>query len=292
MRLYAFTIAAVCLLTAAEQESQKELHPQYEQTKQVIGLVRKAAALVSQKGEDAFPEFKNKGSQWFEGDAYVFVFDLKGTSLCHPLLPETEGENTTNLTDSDGKPMVAMMIDKVSGKKAAGWVHYKWPSQRDGRSAWKSSYCMRVRDASGKEYVVGSGLYDMKVEKLFVVETVDAAAKLVKKQGRQAFATLRDGAGPFRYQDIYVFVHDQNGTELVNPGSPDIEGTNLIDLKDVNGKFITRGTLKMLETKEAGWIDYMWPKPGESRPSKKLSYIRKVPVGDETLYVGAGVYLD
>ncbi|MFQ5927607.1 MAG: cache domain-containing protein, partial [Terriglobia bacterium] len=213
-------------------------------------------------------------------------------SLCHPLIPETEGENIINLTDGDGKRLIAMMIEKVSGRKAAGWVHYKWPRQRDEKPTWKSSYCMRVKGASGKEYLVGSGLYDLKVERLFIVETVDEAAELVRKKGRGAFATLRDQASPFRYQDVYVFVHDKNGLELVNPVQPQLEGTNLLDFKDASGKAVVRETIKMLETKEAGWIDYMWPKPGATKPSKKFSYVRKLNVGDRTLYVGAGVYLD
>ena len=100
--------------------------------------------------------------------------------------------------------------------------------------------------------MVGSGLYDMKVEKLFVVDTVDDAAELIRKEGKQAFQTLRDKAGPFRYQDVYVFVHDQNGTELVNPASPDLEGQNLLDLKDASGKMLVRETIKLLEAKETG----------------------------------------
>ncbi len=43
---------------------------------------------------------------------------------------------------------------------------------------------------------------------------------------------------------------------------------------------------------EAGWIDYMWPKPGETNPSKKLSYVRKVTLGNDDFYVGTGLYLD
>ncbi len=149
-----------------------------------------------------------------------------------------------------------------------------------------------VKDAAGKEYIVGSGRYDMKVEKLFVVDTVDGAAELIRKEGKQAFQTLRDKAGPFRYQDVYVFVHDRNATQLVSPVSPDLEGQNLLDFKDANGKMLWRETIKMLEAKGTGWIDYMWPKPGETEPSKKLAYVRKVKMGDEVLYVGAGIYLD
>ena len=104
--------------------------------------------------------------------------------------------------------------------------------------------------------------------------------------------TLRDRAGPFRYQDVYVFVDDHKGIELVNPVFPELEGTDLIDFKDANGKLVIREIIEMLRDKDSGWMECMWPKPGTTTPSKKLCYIRKVKVGDRTLYVGAGVYLE
>ena len=50
---------------------------------------------------------------------------------------------------------------------------------------WKSAYVVRVEDQSGEDVIVGSGLYEMKTEKLFVVETVDAAADLVERGVRR-----------------------------------------------------------------------------------------------------------
>ncbi len=108
-------------------------------------------------------------------------------------------------------------------------------------------------------------------------------------RGKEALPTLGDMASPFRYQDVYVFVHDQKGVQLVTP-SPELEGTSLLDFQDVNGKFVIRDTIAMLRDRDAGWIDYMWPRPGETSPSKKSSYVRKVKVGNDVLYVGAGVY--
>ncbi len=132
----------------------------------------------------------------------------------------------------------------------------------------------------------------MKVDRLFLVETVDKAAELLKKEGRQAFDTLRAKSGPFRYQDVYVFVHDRNGLELVNGAFPDLEGKNLLDLRDPTGKPIVQDTIRLLETKDRAWMEYMWPRPGESEPSKKLSYFRRIKVGDEDLYLGAGTYIN
>ena len=116
------------------------------QTTQVMTLVKKAAALVERKGEEAFPEFKKKGSGYFQGDVYVFVDDLKGKILCSPITPELEGTNIIDLTDADGKRFMAGVTDIVSGEKAAGWAHYRWPRKKGQEPTWKSSYrCARQR---------------------------------------------------------------------------------------------------------------------------------------------------
>ena len=50
--------------------------------------------------------------------------------------------------------------------------------------------------------------------------------------------------------------------------------------------------METAKTKGQGWVEYMWPKPGEKKPSKKISYVKraKMPTG-ETVVVGAGVYI-
>ena len=265
--------------------------PTYAETKQLIDLVERAAAVVKSQGQEACAEFKKENSSWRQGAAYIFIDDMRGTILCNPPMPELEGTEGINVQDVDGKRPIATMVERVSEEPGAAWVHYKWPRPGDPARTpvWKSSYVVRVEDQSGEDVMVGSGLYEMKTEKLFVVETVDAAADLVER-GKDAFATLRDMASPFRYQDVYVFVHDQNGVQLVNPIFPELEGTSLLDFQDVDGKFVLQDTIAMLRDQDAGWIDYMWPRPGETSPSKKSSYVRKVKVGDDVLYVGAGVY--
>ncbi|MGA6994037.1 MAG: cache domain-containing protein, partial [Candidatus Deferrimicrobiaceae bacterium] len=53
-------------------------------------------------------------------------------------------------------------------------------------------------------------------------------------------------------------------------------------------KLLFKEFVDLAKSKGGGWVDYMWPKPGEEKPSKKISYIYRVP-GKE-LFVGAGIY--
>jgi methyl-accepting chemotaxis protein len=121
---------------------------------------------------------------------------------------------------------------------------------------------------------------------------VNEAAALIQIKGKAAFSEFRVKGTKWFTDEIYIFVDDFQGVVLVNPPNPEIEGKNFMDFKDATGKLLTKEMIALLESKEAGWIDYMWPKPGESEPSNKWSYIRKVTIEEESFIVGAGFYAE
>jgi signal transduction histidine kinase len=42
-----------------------------------------------------------------------------------------------------------------------------------------------------------------------------------------------------------------------------------------------------------GWVEYWWPKPGEAKASRKISYAHSAPVSFKSdIQVGAGIYDD
>jgi signal transduction histidine kinase len=119
---------------------------------------------------------------------------------------------------------------------------------------------------------------------------VDKAAALIEKKGKDAFPEFKKKNGEWFKGDTYLFVADMKGITLVNAGFPDEEGKNRLDLKDANGKPFVHEIIEMLKTRDSGWIDYAWPKPGETKPSKKSAYVKKAKLGKEIVYVGAGIY--
>ena len=127
------------------------------------------------------------------------------------------------------------------------------------------------------------------MERFFAVEQVNDAVELIQQEGEEAFYTLRDRTSGFRFYDAYIFVLDPQGVMLVNVGFPDLEGTNVAPLKDRNGDFFVQQMLE-IEPDDSGWVDYLWPKPGDSAVSKKSSYLRRITVGEREYLVGAGVY--
>ncbi|MEP7152134.1 MAG: cache domain-containing protein [Nitrospira sp.] len=265
---------------------------QYEDTRELMALVHDATELVRTKGEAAFSEFRVGGSRWRQGEAYIFVLDPQGNMLVHAD-PEMEGKNEIDLKDINGKPIVRGILGAAMTfpNKPEGWYHYEFPVPGGLLPRWKSSYVRLATTPSGNRYVVGSGTYNDRMEPPFVVDLVNDAVGQIEQQGTAAFPLFHDPTGPYLAKDTYIFVFDRNGIDLVNPGFPNLEGRNLLDLQDTQGKPLVREMFKVVQTRGSGWINYMWPKPGDSVSTQKFAYVSKAKMGDQWVLVGSGVYL-
>lgn len=263
-----------------------------ENTEELVALVRDAAELIRTRGEEAFEDLRTAGSRWRQDETYIFVLDLQGNMLVHPD-PTMENRNEMDLRDINGKPVIRGLIGAANAlpDKPEGWYHYQWTVPGGILPRWKSSYVRRVTAPSGASYVVGSGVYSDRMEKSFVIDMVADAIAEIEKHGREAFHLFHDPTGPFIAKDAYIFVLDVNGDDLVNPGFPNLEGRNLMDLRDTLGNQPIREMFKVVETQGSGWVDYMWPKPGESVSTQKSAYVSKAKLEDGWVLVGCGVYL-
>ncbi len=64
---------------------------------------------------------------------------------------------------------------------------YEWPVPGGILPRWKSTiYKSYVTAPSGKSYIVGSGIYNDRMERAFVVDMVRDAAAQVEKNGEAA----------------------------------------------------------------------------------------------------------
>jgi signal transduction histidine kinase len=255
-------------------------------------LVREAATMLEQQGEQAFPELRTQGSKWLSDDTYFFVWTLDGKRVFHAVDPALEGIDGSAVEDVLGRRYGHMFLETAASPASEGWVHYMYPAPGSLFPAWKSVFVKRVSFPSGKQHLVGSGIYDMQMAKPFVEDIVERASALVAVNGPSAFDELRDKTGPFVFMDTYVFVDTVDGTELVNGGQPSLEGKNLSALKDVKGKAVTKDYIAAALKDGSAWVEYHWYKPGGNTPVKKQAYVRRVQFGAETYVVGAGVYLE
>jgi signal transduction histidine kinase/quercetin dioxygenase-like cupin family protein len=294
--------AFVCSARFGEQElmvgcgvylsdAPKDIRPLSKLTAtELMTLVREAASVLELQGDKAYTDFRNKGSRWFRDDTYLFVFSMDGKRAFHAAEPESEGRNDSGLKDILGRPIVKMIMDVGSTSFGEGWVHYMYPEPGDIFPAWKSSFVKRVTFPNGVPYIVGCGIYKMQMDKSFTEDVVNRASALVAQRGHESFDLLRDKTGPFVFMDTYVFVLSPDGTELVNAGQPSLEGKNIIDLKDLNGKPVIKEEINAALTEGSAWLEFYWYLPGDNTAALKQTYVRKVQHNGETFIVGSGLY--
>ncbi len=263
---------------------------QNQATLDLVSFVTGAAEFLGEKGEDAYPALREKGSEWFTDDLYIFIWGMDGMRYVYPPDPSGEGKNMLDLKDINGKPIGKMFVE--SAEKGNGWVFYEWPRPETQAPVWKATYIVGATLPDGKKVLVGSGIYDPKPEKAFVKEAVDDAVDLLQKSGENAMEVMRARSNEFIFLDSYVFIKDMQGLELLNPAFPELEGKNVMGLTDPDGRHHVQEEIELLQTRDQIWMEYLWPKPGTKIPVTKIAYLRKTVVNGDTLVVAAGFHPD
>ena len=123
-----------------------------------------------------------------------------------------------------------------------------------------------------------------------IEQKVVEACELLAKDGVGAFPAFQGSGSQFIFSGTYIWIHDQNGIMRMHPIKYKLNGKNLINLSDSNGKLFFAVMNEVCEEKGSGWVDYMWPKPGEKKPSPKISFVKQVKHGNDTFVVGCGTY--
>ena len=109
------------------------------------------------------------------------------------------------------------------------------------------------------------------------------AAEYLKAVGPdKAFPDFDAKDGSWHDRDLYVYVLDNNGVMLAHGTNPGLIGKTVLEVKDVDGKPMTRETLAV---KEAGWVNFKWQNPLTKAVEPKVVYV--VRVGDYFVEVGA-----
>jgi len=140
-------------------------------------------------------------------------------------------------------------------------------------------------------FLAASSIASEKATKEECVTKAKEAAQLVVSEGLDAaLAKISDPKGPFVWKDTYVFaVTSDTASVAAHPFKPKLVGKKLIGIKDVNGKMFFAEFVQVAQSEKGeGWVDYMWPKPGEKTASPKISYIYKVP--GQNFAMCAGIY--
>lgn len=157
------------------------------------------------------------------------------------------------------------------------------------RTLWRGCVGLLLLGAAGSPALAQSAPPDSPQAKK-IVALVDKAAALVDAKGKAEFTDFRKKGSEWFDGETYLFSYDMKGNVLLNPAFPQREGTNIVGGTDANGKKFQDAILKTAETKGSGWVDYMFPRPGQTTPSHKWTYVKRVTIDGVPGLIGAGFY--
>jgi methyl-accepting chemotaxis protein len=88
----------------------------------------------------------------------------------------------------------------------------------------------------------------------------------------------------------YFWINDLNDMMIMHPIKPELDGKNLAQIKDKNGKYFFVEMNNVVRAKGEGFVEYVWPKAGFNEEVPKISYVRGT--ADWHWVIGSGIYID
>ncbi len=286
---------------------QKELYKYYDpsirseieeatrfSTDELMDFVKKAGEKLSTiPVQDAFKEFKTKGSAWYYGETYLFVIGADGNVRMHSAEPERERQSIVDFRDADGRDFLKYAIDGMSETTPNNWAFYRYKKPGAKQPHRKASYLMRVVGQDKQTYIVGSGVYNLTPDPRLIQEMVDRAAQLIEKQGDAAVALLKDRKGPFVYGETSLMLTDPSGKCLVSIDENFAkEGDDLNLVKGADGRSIgQRLTEAVKQSAEGwGWDECLLNKPRSNQSAIKTIYARRARHAEKEYIVAASAW--
>jgi methyl-accepting chemotaxis protein len=116
------------------------------------------------------------------------------------------------------------------------------------------------------------------------VETGGLTQEEAKRQAAERLAGIRyDGSN-------YLWIHDLENKMVMHPIKPELNGKDMSQEKDAKGANFFIEMTQTCKDKGKGYVLYQWPKPGDTKPTPKLSCVELFqPWG---WIVGTGIYID
>lgn len=88
----------------------------------------------------------------------------------------------------------------------------------------------------------------------------------------------------------YFWINDMHPRMVMHPYKPQLNGKDLSESKDPNGKKLFVEFAKVCREKGEGFVDYYWPKYGADKPQPKLSFVKLFK--EWNWVIGTGMYID
>lgn len=111
----------------------------------------------------------------------------------------------------------------------------------------------------------------------------------MKKSGKEkVIQDIQNKSTRYLDRDLYVSIGTLDGVTVANGQNPRIAGKNVIEMKDMDGKYVNKERIEIAKTKGQGWLEFKWPDPVSKEMGKKSMYVERY----EDLQIGCGIYKD
>jgi signal transduction histidine kinase len=121
-------------------------------------------------------------------------------------------------------------------------------------------------------------------EAIAMVQKVIASIKANGKE--KTLAEINNIQGRFRDRDLYITINDMYGKNLAHGANVKMQGKDLLDLKDADGKLFVRERMELAKSKGKGWQDYKFVNPVSKQIEQKSMYFEKY----EDMVINCGIY--
>ncbi len=124
-----------------------------------------------------------------------------------------------------------------------------------------------------------------------IVESHARLAAAGKVSETEAKAAALAQLETLRYeQNEYFWVNDMAPVLIMHPFAKQLVGKDVSGNADPAGKRLFVEFVRVVRSQGAGFVDYLWPKPGHDKPVPKISYVKGyAPWG---WVIGTGIYID
>lgn len=126
--------------------------------------------------------------------------------------------------------------------------------------------------------------YEASQKEIASGKSQEEATKENQEKAKAAIKRLRFGV------DGYFWINDYTPKMVMHPTNPALDGKDLSQNKDPNGKLLFNEFVAVTTKSGKGVVDYMWPKPGFEKPQPKISFVEGIK--EWNWIVGTGVYAD
>ncbi|WP_295407193.1 cache domain-containing protein [uncultured Thiocystis sp.] len=128
-----------------------------------------------------------------------------------------------------------------------------------------------------------------------VVLKVHEAVQYLNEKGLAGFSDFNNNKDArWVWKDSYVFVYScREDVMIAHPLRPDLVGKPILRMRDDKDQPLFQHLCQASANQDGGWVEYWWPKPGEAKASRKISYTQSAAVSFKSdIRVGAGIYDD